>query len=78
MDLSKKFYDEQHYLIHALKESYLENEILAYNDWYIRKRNFDEDDALDLAWDNFKPLFKKLIDHNKDIFDDELHARNTN
>lgn len=75
MELARKVYDEQHHLMYALKFSNLEISLTACKDWWIQKRNFDEDDALDLAWDNFKPLFKKLIDQNEDIFDDEFNER---
>jgi len=69
MELAKKFYDDHKLMSHALDESKLEEEINACKEWWIDKRNFDEDDASDIAWDSLKPLFKKLIDHNGDIFE---------
>jgi len=44
---------------HVLDESKLEEEIIACKEWWVDKRNFDEDDASDIAWD-FETVIQKV------------------
>ena len=39
-------------------------------------KDFDDDDAEELAWEHMKFLFKRLIDNNEDIFEEEAEKRN--
>lgn len=74
VDSIRDRYCYQKRLIHALDMSQIEEKMSKYEDQLI-ERNFSNADAKDLTWDHLKYLFKRLIERNEDIVQEELIRR---
>jgi hypothetical protein len=74
VDKLRKHYNLLKHLILSLQNSDIEDKLSEYEE-SLEEKNFSEEDAQELAWDHLKFLFKRLIDHNKDIFAKELDKR---
>lgn len=71
----RRFYDIHTFMTRAKNCSELETKISDTIDYYESKLDFDTDEAVDMAWQNRKFLFKKLILNNEEIFQAEWERR---
>lgn len=74
VDLIKKYYDYFCALHFSLSESCIEEKIVEYQTSLSRK-GMDCEDAQELAWQNMRFLFKRLVDNNIDVFEKEAQRR---
>jgi Zinc finger, C2H2 type len=74
IDSMRKFYKNHKFMQLALERSEIERKLNEYEEALVEK-NFSNKDAKELTWDHLKFLFKRLIDRNLDIYNEELKNR---
>ncbi len=71
----QKYYKAHKFLEKALRASRLEDKLINTQEYYEREVNCGEKEAAEVAWDSRKFLFRKLIDKNPDLFQNEIDKR---